>query len=151
MHWLFLKSKEVTSWSWLSCAKLRLTWCACRGWIKLNTSISHVCWWKNNNLLVMTKAQLGFVMPLCLPSFLFFGCCCQAQSQLQVKLSLNTELALFPLNPHICGPCSSKYVAAAPPHVATAPPHILWPLLVHICVRYSRPGKVYFSTFLSEC
>ena len=40
---------------------------------------------------------------------------CQAQSQLQVKLSLKTELALFPLNPHICGPCSSKYVATAPP------------------------------------
>jgi hypothetical protein len=49
---------------------------------------------------------------------------CQAQSQLQVKLSLKTELALFPLKPHmwrlllhICGGCSSTYVAAAPPHM----------------------------------
>jgi hypothetical protein len=46
---------------------------------------------------------------------------CQAQSQLQVKLSLKTELALFPLNP------------ATPPPA----PH--------------PPGKVYFPTFVSEC
>jgi hypothetical protein len=46
--------------------------------------------------------------------------CCQAQSQLQVKLSLKTELALFFFNP------------------ATHPPTL------------TPPGKVYFPTFFIE-
>ena len=48
---------------------------------------------------------------------------CHVQSQLQVKISLKTELALFSLNP-----------ATHPTHPATHP-----------------RGKVYFPTFLSEC
>jgi hypothetical protein len=58
----------------------------------------------------------------------------QSQSQLQVKLSLKTELALFSCNP-----------ATHPPPDPHPPTHPTPPTPTH------PPGKVYFPTFLSEC